>query len=155
MTMVRHFAVIEDENATVDCRLVMPPFSVQRDLSASPQEWRRSSSSRPAEIAGSNPATGNDGSRSGGRGSADDDRIAMTDGDRLADLDGRAGDLHAGGGVRGRSVARRHAHSSTATEAASEIATIFTWVVRSAATIVELFITAIFRGSSKHGVLLM
>jgi hypothetical protein len=45
--------------------------------------------------------------------------------------------------------------SSTATEAASEIATIFTWVVRSAAKIVELFITAIFRGSSKHGVPLM
>src|SRR5260370_41996006 len=37
--------------------------------------------------------------------------------------------------------------SSTATEAASEIATIFTWVVRSAPTIVELLITAIFRGA--------
>ncbi len=45
--------------------------------------------------------------------------------------------------------------SSTAMEATSEIATIFTWVVRSAVKIVELFITAIFRGSSKHGVLSM
>jgi hypothetical protein len=36
--------------------------------------------------------------------------------------------------------------SSTATEAATEIATIFKWVARSASTIVELLITAIFRG---------
>jgi hypothetical protein len=37
--------------------------------------------------------------------------------------------------------------SSTAAEAASAIATIFKWVARSAPTIVELLITAIFRGA--------
>jgi hypothetical protein len=43
------------------------------------------------------------------RRSADDGRLAMADGNRLARLDGRAGDLDACGGVRGRSVAGRHA----------------------------------------------